>query len=120
MTRYRDGGEFEHVAAYSRAARSGATIAVSGTTALDLEGGAYAQARDAIARALAAVAELGGRREHVVRTRLFLAPECDWRGAVRAHREAFEGIDPANTTLFVAGLIPPVALVEVEVEAVVE
>lgn len=54
-----------------------------------------------------------------MRTRLFLAPGCDWERAVRAHRDAFEGVDPANTTLFVAGLIPPGALVEVELDAVV-
>ena len=55
-----------------------------------------------------------------MRTRLYLAPEADWRGAVRAHAEAFAGIDPANTTLFVAGFIPEGVLVEVELDAVVD
>jgi hypothetical protein len=36
---------------------------------------------------------------------------------VRAHHELFDGIDPANTTLFVAGLIPEGTVVEVEVDA---
>ena len=52
-----------------------------------------------------------------VRTRVYLAPESDWRGAVKAHRELFEGVDPANTTLFVAGFIPEGVLVEVELDA---
>lgn len=119
MSRYRDGGPYEEIAGYSRAARTGQMIAVSGTTPRDPDGDAYEQTRDAIGRALAAVVELGGRRENVIRTRLFLVPGCDWEGAVRAHREAFEGVDPANTTLFVAGLIPPGVLVEVELDAVV-
>ena len=119
MSRYRDGGPYEEIAGYSRAARTGQMIAVSGTTPRDPGGDAYEQTRDAIGRALAAVVELGGRRENVIRTRLFLVPGCDWEGAVRAHREAFEGVDPANTTLFVAGLIPPGVLVEVEIDAVV-
>ena len=36
---------------------------------------------------------------------------------MRAHRELFEGVDPANTTLYVAGFIPPGVLVEVELDA---
>jgi enamine deaminase RidA (YjgF/YER057c/UK114 family) len=119
MTRFRDGGPYEQIAGYSRGAREGQLIAVSGTTAHDLGGDAYEQTGDALQRALAAVVELGGRREDVIRTRLFLVTGCDWEAAVRAHREAFEGVDPANTTLFVSGLIPPGALVEVEVDAIV-
>ena len=55
-----------------------------------------------------------------MRTRLLLAPGADWRGATRAHAEAFAGIDPANTTWFVGGFIPDGVLVEVELDAVVD
>ena len=55
-----------------------------------------------------------------MRTRLLLAPECDWREAVRAHAEAFAGIEPANTSYFVGRLIPDGALVEVELDAIVD
>ena len=57
------------------------------------------------------------RRETVLRTRLLLAPDCDWQEVVRAHREAFVGDRPANTTYFVAGFIPDGVLVEVELDA---
>ena len=119
MTRraFRDGGGFEEAAAYSRAVRSGDHIAVSGTSAPG--GDAYEQTTKAIARALAAAAELGAQPHDVLRTRLLLAAGCDWEGAVRAHREAFAGIDPANTTYFVSGFIPDDVLVEVELDAVV-
>jgi enamine deaminase RidA (YjgF/YER057c/UK114 family) len=112
---FRDGGGFEEAAAYSRAVRSGDHVAVSGTSAPG--GDAYEQATKAIARALAAAAELGAQPDDVLRTRLLLAAGCDWEGAVRAHREAFTGIDPANTTYFVAGFIPDDVLVEVELDA---
>jgi enamine deaminase RidA (YjgF/YER057c/UK114 family) len=124
--RFREGGGFERAAAYSRAARRGGLIAVSGTAALGPDGqalfagDAFGQTREAIRRAVAAVERLGGRREDVLRTRLYLVPDCDWEGAVRAHREAFEGVDPANTTLYVAGFIPPGVLVEVELDAAVD
>jgi len=115
---YREGGGFEEAAAYSRAVRIGRHVAVSGTAARE-GGDAYAQTREAITRALLAAGELGAAKEDVLRTRLLLAPGCDWEGAVRAHAEAFAGIDPANTTYFVSGFIPEGVLVEFELDAVV-
>jgi enamine deaminase RidA (YjgF/YER057c/UK114 family) len=120
-----DAGGFGETAAYSRAVRFGPHIAVSATAPLSdgrvmHRGDAYLQTQAAIMRALAAAAELGARNEDVVRTRLLLAPGCDWQEAVRAHAEAFAGIDPANTTYYVGALIPDGALVEVELDAALE
>ena len=115
---YREGGGFEEAAAYSRAVRIGGQVAVSGTAARE-GGDAYEQASESIRRALAAAERLGARREHVLRTRVLLAPGCDWEAVVRAHREAFVGIEPANTTYFVGGFIPEGVLVEVELDAVI-
>jgi enamine deaminase RidA (YjgF/YER057c/UK114 family) len=123
IERHRDGSAFEATASYCRAVRSGPAVAVSGTAATGPDGSAlhpgdtYAQTREAFARAVAAAGALGAELADTVRTRLFLAPESDWREAVEAHREVFEGVDPANTTLFVAGFIPPGVLVEVELDA---
>jgi enamine deaminase RidA (YjgF/YER057c/UK114 family) len=120
----RDGSAFEQAAAYSRGVRAGDFVAISGTAALEdglvlHPGDVYAQTQAAIAKALAAAAGLGARPEDVIRTRLMLALGCDWHAAVRAHQEAFAGIDPANTTWFVGGFVPPGVLVEVELDAVV-
>lgn len=107
MTRrsFRDGGGFEEAAAHSRAVRVEAHVAVSGTASMENgvvlhPGDVYGQMRAAFAKALAAAAEFCAR---------------DWQGAVRAHRETYAGIDPANTSYFVAGFIPD----EVELDAVV-
>jgi enamine deaminase RidA (YjgF/YER057c/UK114 family) len=120
----RDGGGFEEAAAYSRAVRIGRHVAISGTAPMDNgtllhAGDAYAQTRVAIEKALAAAQELGAAPDDVIRTRLLLAAGADWEAAVRAHREAFAGIDPANTSYFVAGFIPDGVLVEVELDAIV-
>jgi enamine deaminase RidA (YjgF/YER057c/UK114 family) len=120
----RDGGGFEEAAAYSRAVRIGPHVAVSGTApmedgALLHAGDAYEQTRFAIEKALAAAAELGATPDDVIRTRMLLAAGCDWQAAVRAHREAFAGIDPANTSYYVAGFIPEGVLVEFELDAIV-
>jgi enamine deaminase RidA (YjgF/YER057c/UK114 family) len=119
-------GGFEEIGGYVRAVRIGEAIAVSGTASTG-EGGdalypgdAYAQTRDAFERALSALAELGGRPDDVIRTRIYLAVGTDWRSSVDAHRELFGETPPANTTLFVAGLIPDGALVEVELDAVAQ
>lgn len=125
MTRltWREGGGFDEAAAYSRAVRIGRHVAISGTASMNdgvvlHPGDVYAQTRTAIEKALGAARELGAQPEHVIRTRLLLAAGSDWPGAIRAHREAFAGIDPANTSYFVAGFIPDGVLVEVELDAI--
>jgi enamine deaminase RidA (YjgF/YER057c/UK114 family) len=126
LDRVQDGAGFEEMAGYSRAARRGSVIAVSGTTSNDGVGGALhpgdteRQTAAALRQAVDAVERLGGRIDDVVRTRMYLAPEADWRGAARAHAEVFGDVKPANTTLYVHELIGDDFLVEVEVEAVVE
>ena len=123
--RFFDGGGHEKVAGYARAARRGASIVVSGTTANDGSGGAEhlgdteAQTTTALRHALAAVEQLGGRATDVVRTRIFLAPGADWTAASAAHATVFGDICPANTMLFVHALIGDGFLVEVEVDAIV-
>jgi enamine deaminase RidA (YjgF/YER057c/UK114 family) len=123
-THSRSGSPFEQAANYSRAVRVGDTIAVSGTAATNAAGSAfhpetYEQTREAFKRALAAVRELGGEVTDVTRTRIFLTIDAEWRDAVRAHAELFAGVDPANTTLYVAAFIPEGVVVEVELDAVV-
>lgn len=121
--RARDGLGWETEAGYSRAARRGNRIAVSGTTATGPDGAAlapgdtYAQTKAALERALAAVRTLGGRIDDVLRSRLYLAPAADWSEAGRAHKDVLGQVAPANTTLYVSGLIGKDFLVEVELEA---
>lgn len=116
-TRHHRDGREEKTAGYARAVRRGSRILVSGTTAEDARADTYHQTRQALGFALAAVSELGGTKADVVRTRVMLAPGADWEDAARAHAEALGDVSPANTMLFVAGLIGDGLLVEVEVDA---
>jgi enamine deaminase RidA (YjgF/YER057c/UK114 family) len=115
----RDGEPYEVIAGYSRGVRRGRTIAVSGTTARGgaAQGSTYEQACDCISRVVASVLRLGGRRDDIVRTRVLLAPEADWEQAAAAHRELLGDVAPANTMVFVSGLVGDGLLVEVEAEA---
>ncbi len=78
------------------------------------------QARRCWEIALAALEQLGGRVEDVVRTRQYVvAPDvADAVGAV--HGEVFGDVRPASTMVVVAGLLDPRWLVEVEIDAVVD
>ena len=121
--KFREGAGFEERMGYARAVRHGSRIAVSGTGDLAGDGtighpgDPEAQARAALARSVAAVERLGGKREDVIRSRVLIKEGVDWTGIVRAHREVLDGIEPANTTYFVAGFPADGMLVEVELEA---
>jgi enamine deaminase RidA (YjgF/YER057c/UK114 family) len=117
--RVREGGSFEEAAGYSRAARNGPVIAVSGTTCRPevISDGTKGQAVDCLRRLVSAVEQLGGSREGIYRTRLFLAPGADWEEASSAHREVLGDVGPANTTLYVHSLIGVGLLVEAEADA---
>lgn len=122
---HRTGG-FEDVAGYSRALRIGHHIAVSATAATGddgralHEGDTYGQTRVAFERALEGVSALGGTASDVLRTRMYLGLDADWRRAVDAHAELFADVCPANSTYFVAAFIPPGVLVEVEIDAILD
>jgi enamine deaminase RidA (YjgF/YER057c/UK114 family) len=120
--RVSDGSAFERSAGYCRAVRHGNHVSVSGTAALGPDGvlfpgDSYRQTVEALRRALAAAADLGAQRADVLRSRLLLAPGCDWQAATRAHGEAFADEPPANTTYYVAGFVPEGVLVEIELDA---
>ena len=97
--RYLDASGWQEQAGYSRAVRRGNVITVSGTTATGPDGTAlcpgdtFGQARICLQRVLGAVAALGGQPGDVA---------------------------PANTMLYVAGLIGEAFEVEVEAMAVTQ
>lgn len=114
-----DGSRYESAAGYCRAVRAGGLIWVSGTVAADLTvPDVHRQTTQALRAAIAAAERVAGEPVEVVRTRLYLAPDADWEGAASAHREVLGDRPPANTTLYAHRLIPPGALVEVEVDAI--
>jgi enamine deaminase RidA (YjgF/YER057c/UK114 family) len=119
------GSPFEPKIGFSRAVRVGAHIAVSGTAPLApsgevaCPGDLYGQTKRCLEIIEKAVVEAGGKRDHIVRTRLFLKDMKDWEAAGRAHGEFFEGIRPASTCVQIVQLIDPSWLVEIEADAIV-
>ena len=122
--RFTDGTAWQETAGYSRAVRRGNVVTVSGTTATGPSGAALfpgdtlAQARECLARVVAALGSLGAAADDVIRTVVYLAPGASWEQAAQAHREVFGEVRPANTMLYVGALIGDGFLVEVEALAV--
>jgi enamine deaminase RidA (YjgF/YER057c/UK114 family) len=120
------GTKWESVVGYSRAVRAGQVVVVAGTTGLDAAGNvvgvddAGAQTRQTLANVVAALEQLGARREDVIRTRIFVTDIERWEEVGRAHGEFFGEVRPAVTMVEVSRLIDPAMLVEIEAEAVLD
>jgi enamine deaminase RidA (YjgF/YER057c/UK114 family) len=122
IDRYFTGTTFEPVVGYCRAIRVGDRILVAGTLGLTADGapagGAYEQARAALARIVGALEELDGRASDVVRTRMFaIDPVRDWAPFARAHREVFGDHPPVSTMVGTSALAVDGCLIEIEAEA---
>ena len=120
--RYRSASPYESLVGFARAVRRGSHIAVSGTAPIDADGetvagGAYEQALRCFEVILEAVTALGGTREDVVRTRMYVIDASDWDAVGRAHGEFFREVYPAATLVVVKGLLDPRWKVEIEADA---
>jgi enamine deaminase RidA (YjgF/YER057c/UK114 family) len=117
------GSKWEPLMGYSRAVRSGNVIAVTGTVGVSADG-TYAktvgeQAARSLAIIRAAVEALGGKLEHVIRTRMFVTDVTQWEEVARVHGDVFKDIRPATSILEVPRLIDAEALIEIEADAIV-
>jgi enamine deaminase RidA (YjgF/YER057c/UK114 family) len=119
------GSAFEPKIGFSRAVRVGQHIVVSGTAPIAPAGGTaapgdpYAQTVRCLEIIEKAINDAGGKREHVVRTRMFLKEISHWPEVGRAHGEFFKDIRPASTMIQIVQAIDPSWLVEIEADAIV-
>ncbi len=117
------GSKWEPIIGYSRAVRSGNLIAVTGTVGIN-EDGTYPktvqeQTRRSLEIIRAAIEALGGKLDHVLRTRMFVTEIGEWQEVAKAHGEVFGEIRPATTMVEVSKLIDEQALIEIEADAFV-
>jgi enamine deaminase RidA (YjgF/YER057c/UK114 family) len=117
------GSKWEPIMGYSRAVRSGNTIAVTGCVGINADGTYAKSFGEQTARSLAiiqaAIEALGGRMEHVIRTRMYVTDVSKWEEVARVHGSVFKEIRPATTIVEVARLIDVDALIEIEADAIV-
>ena len=118
------GSKWEPIVGYSRAVRAGNIIAVTGTVGINADG-TFApdvgyQTRRALQIIQAAVESLGGKMQHIIRTRMFVADISQWETIARVHGEVFSEIRPATTMVEVPRLIDDAAQIEIEADAIVD
>lgn len=109
---------------YSRAVKVGATIYVSGTTAVRAGevvgvGDAGTQTRQAIENIRWALEQFDSCLEDVVRYRVYVADMTQWEPVARELGAHFGSSRPAGTLVGTSGLIFPELLVEIEAEAII-
>ena len=122
ITRFGSGGPWEDAYGYSRVVLAGDRAVTAGcTSTVDGEvvhvDDPAGQTRTALKIALDALEQAGVAKDQVVRTRMYVVNREDADAVGRAHGEVFGDVKPAATMIFVAGLIHPDHLVEIEVEA---
>ncbi|MBI1390561.1 MAG: RidA family protein [bacterium] len=119
------GSPYEDSIGFSRAARVGNFIAVSGTAPIAPDGSTaapgdlYKQTLRSLEIIESVIEKAGGKRSDVIRTRLFLTDIKRWEEAARAHGEFFSSIKPACSFVEVKGLIREDWLVEIEADCAI-
>jgi enamine deaminase RidA (YjgF/YER057c/UK114 family) len=117
------GSPFEPQIGFARATRVGDRIHVSGTGPIWEDGSfdddAGAQARRCLEIIVAALEDLGGSADDVVRTRIYLTDPTYIDAVGPIHAEFFGAARPAATALVVVGFLDPRWKVEIEADAVV-
>ena len=125
-TNYSSGSQWEPIAGYSRAVKTGNSIEVSGTVAVDEnnqtvgKGDAYLQAHFIIQKIEKVLQHAGASLKDVVRTRMFVTDISRWQEYGKAHGEFFSTILPCTSMIEVKGLINPDYLIEIEATAIIE
>jgi len=124
--RFDTGTPWEARVGYCRALRTGPFVFVSGTIAA-MEGGAIHAPGDAAAQAEfifdrieRALHEVGSALADVVRVRVYVTDVADLVTVGDVHGRRFADHRPTNTSVAVAGLAVPEAVVEIEADAIID
>ena len=123
-TNYSSGAKWEEIVGYSRAVKTGNTIEVTGTVAVDDKDqivgkdDAYVQTKFIIGKIEKVLNRAGASLKDVVRTRMFVTDISRWQEYGKAHGEFFKDIRPCTSMIEVKGLIEPQYLIEIEATAV--
>mgnify|MGYP001824018936 CR=1 FL=1 len=122
VKRYFSDSPWEEKVQFCRALKADQQILVAGTAAISSEGtvGPYdasAQAQYIFEKIEKAVTTLGGSRETIIRTRMFLTRTEDADKVAEVHAAFFKGIYPVATMVFIDKLVSEDLVVEIEAEA---
>ena len=124
--RFASDSKWEDIVGYSRAIRVGNVVEISGTVAVDAEnqiqgeGNVYQQTLYILNKIISFVEKAGGKKEDIVRTRIFVTDISKWEEVGKAHGEIFREIKPVTSMIEVKSLISKEYLVEIEASAIIQ
>jgi 2-iminobutanoate/2-iminopropanoate deaminase len=84
------------------------------------DGGIEGQTRQALENVKSSVTLAGGTMADIVKCTVFLTDVANFQGMNAAYKESFPTDPPARTTVAVAGLVVPGALIEIECTAAIK
>jgi enamine deaminase RidA (YjgF/YER057c/UK114 family) len=123
--KYASGSKWEDKVGYSRAIRIGNQVEISGTVAVNDqnevqgEGNVYEQTKYILKKIISYVEKAGGKKEDIIRTRIFVVDISKWEEIGRAHGEFFADVRPVTSMIEIKSLISKEYLVEIEASALI-
>lgn len=124
-TNYSSGAPLEGKVGYSRVVKVGPFVYVGGTTSVQADGtvygenDGYAQTKFILKKMLSCLAEAGGKREEVIRIKMYATDMTRSKEYLDAYSEFFKDIKPLLTLVGISALNRPSQLVEIEMDAVI-
>lgn len=124
-TNYSSGAPLEETAGYSRVVKAGPFVYVGGTTSVQPDGSVYgendgyAQTRFILEKMITYLEKAGGKKEEVVRVKMYVTDMNYTKEFIRAYSEFFKEVKPLCTLVGIAALNRPTQLIEIEIDAII-
>ncbi len=121
---FSSGSPLEEKVGYSRVVKAGPFIFVGGTTSVQAdgtvfgEGSMYEQCKFIFEKMIKCLEDAGGKKEEVVRVKMYLTDMSLAKEAIQAYSEFFKEIKPLNTAVGIDTLFRPAQLAEIEMDAI--
>ena len=121
---FSSGSPLEAKVGYSRVVKAGPFIFVGGTTSVQPdgtvygEGSMYEQCKFIFAKMVKCLEDAGGKKEEVVRVKMYLTDMSLASEAITAYSEVFKEIKPLCTAVGTSALNRPSQLAEIEIDAI--
>lgn len=121
---FSSGAPMEEKVGYSRVVKAGPFIYVGGTTSVQAdgtvygEGDMYEQCKFIFEKMVKCLEDAGGKKEEVVRVKMYLTDMSKAKEAIAAYSEFFKEVKPLCTAVGIDSLFRPAQWAEIEIDAI--
>ena len=121
---FSSGSPLEEKVGYSRVVKAGPFINVGGTTSVQSDGTVYGegdmfeQCNFIFEKMIKCLEDAGGKREEVVRVKMYLTDMSLAKEAIRSYSGFFKEVKPLCTAVGISALNRPSQLAEIEIDSI--